>query len=87
MICQQFTGINGIGFYASETFAEAGNSVFLYTSFLMPFFFCVSFLLKLISNPFISLHFFGTYFLIELSKTAGASLAKIGTIAYACIQV
>ncbi|XP_030973547.1 sugar transporter ERD6-like 16 isoform X2 [Quercus lobata] len=40
MICQQFTGINGIGFYASETFAEAG-----------------------------------------------ASLAKIGTIAYACIQV
>ncbi|XP_075654678.1 sugar transporter ERD6-like 16 [Castanea sativa] len=40
MMCQQFTGINGIGFYASEIFAEAG-----------------------------------------------ASLAKIGTIAYACIQV
>lgn len=26
MICQQFVGINGIGFYASETFASAGNS-------------------------------------------------------------
>ena len=37
MIFQQFNGINGISFYASETFALAGNSVFLYTSFLMPF--------------------------------------------------
>ena len=37
MIFQQFNGINEISFYASETFALAGNSVFLYTSFLMPF--------------------------------------------------
>ncbi|XP_059449292.1 sugar transporter ERD6-like 16 [Corylus avellana] len=40
MICQQFVGINGIGFYASETFASAG-----------------------------------------------LSSGKIGTIAYACVQV
>lgn len=58
-----------------------------YTLHSLCLFFCASFLLNLISNPFISLHFFGTYFLFELSKTAGASLAKIGTIAYACIQV
>ena len=25
MVFQQFIGINGISFYASETFAEAGN--------------------------------------------------------------
>lgn len=25
MVFQQFGGINGIGFYASETFAEAGK--------------------------------------------------------------
>lgn len=31
MICQQFGGINGISFYASETFASAGNSGFLRT--------------------------------------------------------
>jgi hypothetical protein len=37
MIFQQFGGINGIGFYASETFESAGNSGFLNTSFLMFF--------------------------------------------------
>ena len=25
MVCQQFVGINGIGFYASETFVAAGK--------------------------------------------------------------
>ncbi|CAN1284042.1 Sugar transporter ERD6-like 16 [Linum perenne] len=58
MVFQQFGGINGIGFYASETFASAGNHLDWDRS-----------------NSDLFLPF------------PGPSLAKIGTILYACIQV
>lgn len=52
MVSQQFGGINGIGFYASETFAEAGKIIAL--NKLEYGFCCYSFLLKTYVLPIIS---------------------------------
>lgn len=45
MVFQQFVGINGVGFYASETFVQAGKSYSLYIIFSVIYFY--AFLLKL----------------------------------------
>lgn len=63
MIFQQFGGINGISFYASETFASAGNSGSLQAEFFM-LFCCLSGLLRLL---FFYIHFISLVFLILLN--------------------
>ena len=71
MVFQQFVGINGIGFYASETFAEAGNKNKPHnSSFHADFFFFSAKHIHFLSH-----------------QTAGFSSSKVGTIAYACVQV
>lgn len=70
MVFQQFGGINGIGFYASQTFEEAGIQLQLGTSFHL--FFPTNLTCKTYST--------------SLMLTSGIS-SKIGTIAYACVQV
>lgn len=73
MVFQQFGGINGIGFYASQTFTEAGKK---------PVLFFISF-----EMVFDSFYFpVKTYFLTVM-LTAGLSSTKVGTIAYGCVQV
>lgn len=68
MVFQQFGGINGIGFYASQTFEEAGIQL------------CTSF--HLVSPANVTCITCS----ISLMPNSGIS-SKIGTIAYACVQV
>lgn len=70
MVFQQFGGINGIGFYASQTFEEAGIQPQLCTSF------------HLVSPANVTCITCS----ISLMPNSGIS-SKIGTIAYACVQV
>lgn len=71
MVFQQFGGINGIGFYASQTFEEAGIQLQLCTSFHTVF--PTNLTCK-------------TYYISLMPNSSGIS-SKIGTIAYACVQV
>ncbi|KAL6191049.1 hypothetical protein ACLB2K_037442 [Fragaria x ananassa] len=71
MVFQQFGGINGIGFYASQTFEEAGIQLQL----------CTSFHTVVPTNLTCK-----TYYISLMPNSSGIS-SKIGTIAYACVQV
>lgn len=71
MVFQQFGGINGIGFYASQTFEEAGIQLQL----------CTSFHTVIPTNLTCK-----TYYISLMPNSSGIS-SKIGTIAYACVQV
>lgn len=71
MVFQQFAGINGVQFYASETFKSAGNNPgFPYITF------------HLVFDASLSCETYS----ISVMPIAGVS-SKIGTIAYACLQV